>query len=51
MFNSGTTITFPVFVWGAARVGVPPQVNVVGSMIFLAAVGAMLINLLLQRRR
>ena len=51
VFNSGTTITFPVFVWGAARVGVPPQVNVVGSMIFLAAVGAMLINLVLQRRR
>ena len=51
VFNSGTTITFPVFVWGAARVGVPPQVNVVGSMIFLAAVGAMLFNLVLQRRR
>ncbi len=51
VFNSGTTITFPVFVWGAARVGVPPQVNVVGSMIFLGAVGAMLINLVLQRRR
>jgi spermidine/putrescine transport system permease protein len=51
VFNSGTTITFPVFVWGAARVGVPPQVNVVGSMIFLAAVGAMLLNLVLQRRR
>lgn len=51
VFNSGTTITFPVFVWGAARVGVPPQVNVVGSMIFLAAVGAMLFNVVLQRRR
>jgi spermidine/putrescine transport system permease protein len=51
VFNSGTTITFPVFVWGAARVGVPPQVNVVGSMIFLAAVGAMFFNLVLQRRR
>jgi spermidine/putrescine transport system permease protein len=51
VFNSGTTITFPVFVWGAARVGVPPQVNVIGSMIFLVAVGAMLFNLVLQRRR
>jgi len=50
-FNSGTTVTFPLFVWGAARVGVPPQVNVIGTMIFLAAVGLMLANILWQRRR
>src|SRR5437762_11753396 len=37
-FNAGTTITFPLFVWGAARVGVPPQVNVMGTIIFVAAV-------------
>ena len=34
-FNAGTEVTFPLFVWGAARVGAPPQVNVIGSMIFL----------------
>ena len=28
-FNAGTTVTFPLFVWGAARVGAPPQVNVI----------------------
>jgi spermidine/putrescine transport system permease protein len=50
-FNSGATITFPLFVWGAARVGAPPQVNVLGSAIFLSALAAMLILLLLQRRR
>ena len=49
-FNAGATITFPLYVWGAARVGVPPQVNVVGTMIFLAAVGGMLVNVLVQRR-
>ena len=32
-FNSGSEITFPLFVWGAARVGAPPQVNVMGTMI------------------
>jgi len=26
-FNSGSEITFPLFVWGAARVGAPPQVK------------------------
>ena len=50
-FNAGSTVTFPIFVWGSARVGVPPQVNVMGSMIFFAAVAIMLANILLQRRR
>jgi spermidine/putrescine transport system permease protein len=49
-FNAGATVTFPLYVWGAARVGVPPQVNVIGTMIFAVAVGAMLINVLVQRR-
>ena len=30
--------TFPLFVWGAARVGAPPQVNVMGTMIFVVAI-------------
>jgi spermidine/putrescine transport system permease protein len=50
-FNAGTTVTFPLFVWGAARVGAPPQVNVIGSAIFLAAIGLMLVNVLRQIRR
>jgi spermidine/putrescine transport system permease protein len=50
-FNAGPEVTFPLFVWGAARVGVPPQVNVIGTMIFLVAVGAMLTNILFQYRR
>jgi spermidine/putrescine transport system permease protein len=41
-FNSGTTVTFPLYVWGAARVGVPPQVNVIGSMLFLVAIAVLL---------
>jgi spermidine/putrescine transport system permease protein len=50
-FNAGTTITFPLYVYGAARVGVPPQVNVMGTIIFVTAVGLMLANVLYQRRR
>ncbi len=50
-FNAGTTVTFPLFVWGAARVGAPPQVNVIGSAIFFAAIGLMLVNVLWQRRK
>ncbi|MDQ5821576.1 MAG: ABC transporter permease [Actinomycetota bacterium] len=50
-FNAGTTVTFPLYVYGAARVGVPPQVNVVGTIIFVTAVGLMLANVVFQRRR
>jgi spermidine/putrescine transport system permease protein len=50
-FNSGSEVTFPLFVWGAARVGAPPQVNVIGTMIFIVALGLMLANILLQRRK
>ena len=50
-FNAGTVTTFPLFVWGAARVAVPPQINVIGSAIFIAAIGAMLANVIWQNRR
>jgi spermidine/putrescine transport system permease protein len=50
-FNAGPEITFPIFVWGAARVGAPPQVNVIGTAIFLFAVTAMVANVLVQNRR
>ena len=50
-FNAGPRTTFPLFVWGAARVGAPPQVNVIGTAIFVVAVSAMLANVAIQRRR
>ena len=45
-FVAGSTTTFPLFVWGAARVAVPPQVNVVASAIFLIAILVMVGNVL-----
>ena len=48
---AGADPTFPLFVWGAARVAVPPQVNVIGTLIFVVAIGLMLANVLLQLRR
>jgi spermidine/putrescine transport system permease protein len=50
-FNAGSETTFPLFVWGAARVAVPPQINVIGSMIFLVAIVLMFANIIIQRRR
>ena len=50
-FNHGKTITFPMFVWGANQRGIPPQVNVVGTVMFLIALALVLGGGLLQRRR
>jgi spermidine/putrescine transport system permease protein len=47
---SGSDQTFPLFVWGAARVAVPPQINVIGTIIFATAVALMFANVLWQRR-
>jgi spermidine/putrescine transport system permease protein len=50
-FNAGPDITFPLFIYGAARTGVPVQVNVIGSMIFLISIGLMAVNILYQNYR
>lgn len=42
-FNSGTVVTFPMYVWGAAQRGIPPQVNVIGSIMFFGALAIVLI--------
>ncbi|HEU5207133.1 MAG TPA: ABC transporter permease, partial [Gaiellaceae bacterium] len=49
-FVSGGTQTYPVFVWGIARVSVPPQVNVVSSAIFIVAIAFALGNVLREYR-
>ncbi len=42
-FNNGTTVTFPLYVWGAAQRGIPPQVNVIGSIMFFGALSIVLV--------
>ena len=48
-FNAGDTVTFPVYIWGAARVTIPPQVNVMATIIFLLSVVFMLLTVWEQR--
>lgn len=50
-FNSGTTVTFPMYVWGAAQRGIPPQVNVIGTIMFVGALAAVLIAQAVGRAR
>jgi spermidine/putrescine transport system permease protein len=49
-FNAGSTVTFPLFVWGAARVAIPPQIYIIATMIFFATLALMLLTVLQQRR-
>jgi spermidine/putrescine transport system permease protein len=49
-FNSGTTVTFPLYIFGAAQRGIPPEVNVVAIILFVVTVGAMAFATLQQRR-
>jgi spermidine/putrescine transport system permease protein len=50
VFNRGGFLTFPVWVVGASRFGVPAQVNVMGTIIFLVGVVLALGSVALQRR-
>jgi spermidine/putrescine transport system permease protein len=37
-FTSGTANTFPIWVWASIRNNLPPQVHVIGTIIFVTAV-------------
>jgi spermidine/putrescine transport system permease protein len=50
-FTSGNAQTFPMFIYAKNRVGVPVQVNVIGTIIFLVAVGTVLLTTLRARRK
>jgi len=49
-FNSGTTVTFPLYVYGVALRGIPVQVNVLATMLFIATVAAIMFVIWQQRR-
>jgi spermidine/putrescine transport system permease protein len=49
-FNSGTTVTFPLYVYGASLRGIPVQVNALATMLFVVAAGAAALVLWQQRR-
>ncbi len=50
-FNSGQTVTFPMYVWGAAQRAIPMQINVIGTAMFAIAVVVVLSSELRSRRR
>jgi spermidine/putrescine transport system permease protein len=49
-FNSGTTVTFPLYVYGVALRGIPVQVNTIATMLFVVTAVAILLVIWQQRR-
>jgi spermidine/putrescine transport system permease protein len=49
-FNSGTTVTFPLYIYGAAQRGIPVEVNVIAMLLFGTTVAAMGFATWQQRR-
>lgn len=49
-FAAGQTLTFPLWVYGAVKIGIPPQVFVMGTLIFTAGVLIAIVNSIVQRR-
>ncbi len=49
-FNSGTTVTFPLYIFGAAQRGIPVEVNAVATILFTATLIVMGFTVIQQRR-
>ena len=49
-FNSGTTVTFPLYIFGAAQRGIPVEVYCVAMVLFFTTVAAMGFTTWQQRR-
>jgi spermidine/putrescine transport system permease protein len=49
-FNSGTTVTFPLYIFGAAQRGIPVEVNVIAMILFFFTVATMGFATWQQRR-
>jgi spermidine/putrescine transport system permease protein len=51
LFTAGQATTFPLWVYGVSRFGVPPQVNVMGTIIFAIALVFIGLQIWAQRRQ
>ncbi|MCE2735566.1 MAG: ABC transporter permease [Acidimicrobiaceae bacterium] len=50
-FNAGSLVTFPLQVFGASRVAIPPQLNVLASMLLFGSIAIMVGGLIIESRR
>jgi spermidine/putrescine transport system permease protein len=50
-FNAGSLVTFPLQIFGASRVKIPPQINVLATMLLIVSIGLMVVGSVMGSRR
>jgi spermidine/putrescine transport system permease protein len=50
-FTSGNVVTFPLWIYGVSKLGLPPQADVMGTIIFLAGILIATTNVIVSKRR
>ena len=50
-FNAGSLVTFPLQIFGASRVKIPPQINVLATMLLLVSISLMVTGTIVGNRR
>lgn len=50
-FNAGSTVTFPLQIFGASRVRIPPQVHVLATIILIVSVALLVAGSVIEHRR
>jgi spermidine/putrescine transport system permease protein len=51
LFNAGNEVTFPLYIYGATQKGIPPQIQVLSTMILVASVAILAFSTFFGRRR
>ena len=50
-FNAGSLVTFPLQIFGASRVAIPAQINVLATMLLMGSITIMVGGLIIESRR
>jgi spermidine/putrescine transport system permease protein len=50
-FTSGNVVTFPLWIYGVSKLGLPPQADVMGTIIFVIGIMIAVTNAVVSKRR
>ena len=51
LFNAGTEVTFPLYIFGVRQRAIPPQINVLATTVLVASVALLIIGTVAGRMR
>jgi spermidine/putrescine transport system permease protein len=50
-FNAGSLVTFPLQIFGASRVAIPAQINVLATILLMGSIAIIVSGLIIESRR